>query len=59
MVGNRRGQRADRPGRRLCEKGAQKSLVAATGFPPEKFALMQSAVAELRDNLIGYAKGQD
>ncbi len=46
-------------GRRLREKGAQKTLVAATGFSPEKFALVQNAVAELRDNLIDYARGQD
>jgi MarR family transcriptional regulator, organic hydroperoxide resistance regulator len=41
-------------GRQLREKGAQRSLVAASGLTPEEFATVQKAVSRLRDNLVAH-----
>jgi DNA-binding MarR family transcriptional regulator len=44
-------------GRRLREKGAQRTLVAASGLSPEEFSATQKTVARLRDNLLKHADG--
>ncbi|MGC1304007.1 MAG: MarR family transcriptional regulator [Caulobacteraceae bacterium] len=44
-------------GRRLREKGGQKTLVKASGLSPDEFRSVQQAVTRLRDNLIAHAKG--
>lgn len=38
-------------GRRLREKGLHRSLVTATGLPPDEFAQVQKVVKTIRDNL--------
>ena len=43
-------------GRRLRDKGAQKTLVAASGLAAGEFDYVQKAVARLRDNLLEHAK---
>ncbi|CAN7200230.1 MarR family transcriptional regulator [Bosea sp. LjRoot9] len=43
-------------GRRLREKGAQRTLVKATGMDADEFAGTQKAVVKLRDNLITHAQ---
>lgn len=43
-------------GRALREKGAQRTLVAATGLDPEAFTTTQRAVAKVRDNLVRHVK---
>ncbi|POR52625.1 MarR family winged helix-turn-helix transcriptional regulator [Bosea psychrotolerans] len=43
-------------GRRLREKGAQRTLVKATGMEADEFAGTQKAVVKLRDNLIKHAQ---
>lgn len=43
-------------GRSLREKGAQKTLVAASGLAPEEFQTVQKAVARLRDNLVAHTR---
>jgi DNA-binding MarR family transcriptional regulator len=42
-------------GRALREKGAQRTLVKATGLDPEEFSQVQNAVVRLRDNLVRHA----
>lgn len=44
-------------GRALREKGAQKTLVKATGLDREEFARTQKAVSRVRDNLIRGLEG--
>jgi DNA-binding MarR family transcriptional regulator len=39
-------------GRKLREKGAQRTLVKATGLEPEEFPKVQRSVVKVRDNLI-------
>jgi DNA-binding MarR family transcriptional regulator len=39
-------------GRALREKGAQRTLVKATGLAPDEFRQVQQAVTRVRDNLI-------
>lgn len=43
-------------GRRLREKGGQKTLVEASGLSPEEFAAVQKTVTRLRDNLIRHSR---
>lgn len=43
-------------GRRLREKGAQRTLVKATGMDADEFAGTQKAVVKLRNNLIKHAQ---
>jgi DNA-binding MarR family transcriptional regulator len=43
-------------GRRLREKGAQRTLVKATGMAADEFAGTQKAVVKLRNNLIAHAQ---
>ncbi|HEX2554325.1 MAG TPA: MarR family transcriptional regulator [Microvirga sp.] len=43
-------------GRRLRERGAQRTLVDATGLEPDEFAKTQKTVVKLRDNLIKRSK---
>jgi DNA-binding MarR family transcriptional regulator len=38
-------------GRQLREKGLGMSLIEATGLAPSEFAMLQKAIATLRDNL--------
>lgn len=45
-------------GRRLREKGAQRTLVAASGLSPEEFAATQKTIVRLRDNLLKHADGE-
>jgi MarR family transcriptional regulator, organic hydroperoxide resistance regulator len=46
-------------GRRLREKGGQRSLLKATGLEPEEFKAVQKTVSRLRDNLVAHTKGED
>jgi DNA-binding MarR family transcriptional regulator len=39
-------------GRQLREKGAQRTLVKATGMTAEEFTKVQKSIVKLRDNLI-------
>jgi DNA-binding MarR family transcriptional regulator len=39
-------------GRALREKGAQRTLVKATGLAPDEFAQTQKTIVKVRDNLI-------
>ena len=39
-------------GRKLRERGAQRTLVKATGLEPEEFPKVQRSVVKVRDNLI-------
>jgi DNA-binding MarR family transcriptional regulator len=43
-------------GRRLREKGAQRTLVKATGMDADEFAETQKAIVKLRNNLITHAR---
>jgi len=43
-------------GRALREKGAQRTLVKATGLAPDEFATVQKTVAKVRDNLLDHLK---
>jgi MarR family transcriptional regulator, organic hydroperoxide resistance regulator len=43
-------------GKALREKGAQRTLVAATGLAPEEFAATQKTVTRVRDNLIRHVE---
>ena len=45
-------------GRRLREKGLNMTLVKQTGLPPNEFAKLQKAVANLRDTLLEVSKGE-
>ena len=45
-------------GRQLREKGAQRTLVAATGLAPEEFATVQKTVSRIRDNLIAHTDAE-
>ncbi|MCJ8159087.1 MarR family winged helix-turn-helix transcriptional regulator [Sphingomonas sp. LaA6.9] len=45
-------------GRHLREKGAQRTLVAASGLAPNEFDQVQKTVARLRDNLLEHARHQ-
>lgn len=42
-------------GRRLREKGTQRTLVKATGMSADEFVRTQKAIVKLRDNLIKHA----
>ncbi|MBB2200817.1 MarR family winged helix-turn-helix transcriptional regulator [Gluconacetobacter tumulisoli] len=42
-------------GRALRQKGAQKTLVKATGLEPDEFRALQKAIVKLRTNLIRHA----
>lgn len=46
-------------GRRLREKGAQRTLVAASGLAADEFDQVQKTVARLRDNLLEHARQSD
>jgi len=46
-------------GRQLREKGAQKTLVKATGLDPDRFAELQRSIVRLRDNLVRHARAGD
>ncbi|MBB6253459.1 MarR family winged helix-turn-helix transcriptional regulator [Nitrospirillum iridis] len=43
-------------GRRLREKGAQRTLVKASGLAPEEFRMIQKTVSRLRDSLLAHAE---
>lgn len=43
-------------GRALREKGAQRTLVAATGLAPDEFRQVQTTVTRVRDNLLGHLR---
>ncbi|HEY5795103.1 MAG TPA: MarR family transcriptional regulator [Bosea sp. (in: a-proteobacteria)] len=43
-------------GRSLRERGAQRTLVKATGMEPDEFANTQKSIVKLRDNLIKHAR---
>jgi len=43
-------------GRALREKGAQRTLVKATGLAPEEFRQVQKTVTKVRDNLLDHLK---
>jgi DNA-binding MarR family transcriptional regulator len=43
-------------GRALREKGAQRTLVKATGLAPDEFTSVQKTVKRVRDNLLGHLK---
>lgn len=43
-------------GRGLRERGAQRTLVKATGMEPDEFANTQKSIVKLRDNLIKHAR---
>jgi DNA-binding MarR family transcriptional regulator len=43
-------------GRRLREKGAQRTLVKATGMDADEFSKMQKAIVKLRNSLITHAQ---
>ena len=45
-------------GRRLREKGLNMTLVKQTGLPPDEFAKLQKAIANLRDTLLEVSKGE-
>lgn len=45
-------------GRALREKGAQRTLVKATGLDPEEFSQVQNAVVRIRDNLVRHAAAE-
>lgn len=46
-------------GRRLREKGASTTLLAASGLSPEDFAKLQKDIVNLRNNLLRHAAGKD
>jgi len=43
-------------GRALREKGAQRTLVKASGLEPDEFEQTQRSIVKLRDNLLRHAK---
>lgn len=43
-------------GRALREKGAQRTLVKATGLVPDEFATVQKTVTKVRDNLLEHLR---
>ncbi|NVN09915.1 MULTISPECIES: MarR family winged helix-turn-helix transcriptional regulator [Nguyenibacter] len=43
-------------GRALREKGAQRTLVQASGLEPDEFRALQKAIVKLRTNLIRHAE---
>ncbi len=43
-------------GRRLRERGAQRTLVKATGMEADEFAKTQKSIVKLRNNLIKHAQ---
>lgn len=43
-------------GRALREKGAQRTLVKATGLAPDEFSSVQKTVTRVRNNLLGHLK---
>ena len=45
-------------GRRLREKGAERTLVAAVGLTPDEFRQARSTVTRVRDNLLDRARRQ-
>jgi DNA-binding MarR family transcriptional regulator len=45
-------------GRALREKGAQRTLVKATGLGADEFTQIQTTVVNVRDNLIQHAKSE-
>lgn len=46
-------------GRRLREKGLQRTLVKATGLSPQEFGQLQSSVVRIRDNLLKHVREGD
>jgi len=46
-------------GRALREKGAQRTLVKATGLSSDEFAKLQKSVVKVRDNLVDHLGGRD
>lgn len=44
-------------GRRLRERGAQRTLVKATSMEPDEFATTQKSIVKLRNNLLKHARG--
>lgn len=46
-------------GRALREKGAQRTLVKATGLSPDEFRQARKTVVKVRDHLIGHARGAE
>ena len=45
-------------GRALREKGAQRTLVKATGLEPGEFATLQKSVVKVRNNLVTHTHGE-
>lgn len=45
-------------GRALREKGAQRTLVKATGLAAEEFATLQKSVVKVRNNLVTHTHGE-
>ncbi len=46
-------------GKRLREKGLQRTLVKATGLSPDEFVDVQGVVAKVRDNLLEHVQNLD
>ena len=46
-------------GRRLHQKGMQRTLVAATGLAPDEFSEVQRTVCRVRDNLLRHMRDAD
>ncbi|WP_165799543.1 hypothetical protein [Sphingomonas oleivorans] len=46
-------------GRALREKGAQRTLVAATGLDRDEFTTTQRAMVKVRDNLLKHVKAEE
>ena len=44
-------------GRRLRERGLQRTLVKATGLAADEFAKVQKSVVKIRDNLVRHNEG--
>ena len=45
-------------GRSLRERGAQRTLVKATGLVPEEFSQLQKSVVKVRNNLVTHTRDQ-
>lgn len=45
-------------GRALREKGAQRTLVKATGLAPQEFAELQKSVVKVRNNLVTHGRDE-
>ena len=43
-------------GRSLRERGAQRTLVKATGLAPDEFFQLQKSVVKVRNNLVGHTR---